>query len=65
MVVNSYYFELPAPDKWAEEYGPLKWAKKHCKSYITIYAVQKKGQYYYRFYFGNEKDYMWFKLRWS
>lgn len=63
--MTGYCFELPAPNGWAVDYEPLKWAKKHCKSYITNDAVQKKGQYYYRFYFGNEKDYMLFILRWS
>lgn len=45
-------------------YQPLVWAKKHCKSYITNDAVQKNGIYYYRFYFGQEKDIMLFMLRW-
>lgn len=46
-------------------YEPLAWAKQHCPSYITNDAVQKQGEYYYRFYFGNEQDRAWFALRWS
>ena len=46
-------------------FEPLLWAKKNCPSYITNDAVQKQGEYYYRFYFGNEKDQLMFLLRWS
>lgn len=52
---------LPGPYK---QYEPLTWAKKNCPSYITNDAVQKGGVYYYRFYFGNEKDMTMFILRW-
>ena len=45
-------------------YEPLAWAKKHCPSYITNDAVQKNGEYYYRFYFGKEQDQIIFALRW-
>ena len=46
-------------------FEPLLWAKKNCPSYITNDAVQKQGEYYYRFYFGNEQDQLMFLLRWS
>lgn len=46
-------------------YEPLEWAKKNCSSYITNDAVQKNGDYYYRFYFSKERDLIMFSLRWS
>lgn len=50
-------------------YEPLVWAKANCPSYITNDAVQKNGEYYYRFYFHNtdagERDRVMFALRWS
>lgn len=63
--MTSYHFDMPAPILYAPEYEPLEWAKKHCASYITNDAVQKNGIYYYRFYFYDEKDYMWFALKWA
>lgn len=38
----------------------LEWAKKYCPSYITNDA--KDG--YYRFYFKQEKECLFFKLKW-
>ena len=46
-------------------YEPLAWALAHCPSYITNDAVQKQGEYHYRFYFGDERDQIAFALRWS
>ena len=46
-------------------YELLEWAKQHCPSYITNDAVQKGGEYHYRFYFGDEQDRVMFLLRWS
>lgn len=46
-------------------YEPLVWAKKNCPSYITNNAVQKNGEYYYRFYFSKEQDQIIFALRWA
>lgn len=59
------YVDLPAPKDFFWTYQPLNWAKEHCKSYLTTDAVQKEGNYYYRFFFSDEKDIAWFKLRWS
>jgi len=42
-----------------------EWAKENCALYRKMMPLQIQGQYYYRFYFGNEKDRMWFSLRWS
>ena len=48
---------------------PLNWAKEHCKSYITNdihcdgYNTFDNSKVDY--FFSNEKDAMWFKLRWS
>lgn len=49
---------------FSNRYEPLNWAKKNCPSYITNDAVQKNGEYYYRFYFGKEQDQIIFALRW-
>ena len=45
-------------------FEPLDWAKEKCPSYITNDAVQKNGDYYYRFYFSQERDLTAFILRW-
>lgn len=62
------YIDIPVPSAMSGiEYGyePHIWAKQNCPSYITNDAVQRNGMYYYRFYFGNEKDQIWFAMRWS
>lgn len=59
------YVDLPAPGQYSPEYEPLVWAKKHCPSYITNTAVQKGGDYYYRFFFSSEVEMAAFILRWS
>ena len=62
------YVDLPVPvaiQGSYHRYEPLDWAKENCPSYITNDAVQIRGQYYYRFYFSNEKDRMWFTLKWA
>lgn len=62
------YVDIPACGSYSLDSIPnqaLSWAKKNCPSYITNDAVQKNGIYYYRFYFGQEKDIMIFMLRWS
>lgn len=46
-------------------YDALEWAKKNCPSYITNDTVKKEGNWYYRFFFGQEKDVMIFMLRWT
>jgi hypothetical protein len=53
---------IPGPHYF---YAPLEWAKSHCASYITNDAVQKNGDYYYRFYFGDPRDVTMFILRWA
>ena len=65
--VNNWV-DLPVPVAFAgceNRYEPLEWAKQHCPSYITNDAVQKEGEYHYRFYFGDERDAVSFALRWS
>ena len=55
---------LPYDPLWA----PLDWAKKYCPSYITN-DIHKYSNSYdssrIDYFFGNEKDAMWFVLRWS
>jgi hypothetical protein len=58
----------PAQQGASPKYEPLVWAKANCATYITNDAVQKNGEYYYRFYFGDseqgERDRLLFILRW-
>jgi hypothetical protein len=55
--------------KSATGFEALRWVKQHCPSYITNDAVQKQGQYYYRFYFqstpAGDRDRTIFALRWG
>jgi hypothetical protein len=47
-------------------YEALDWAKQHCRSYITNEGFRKEEDIYYvRFYFSDEKDQIWFTLRWT
>jgi len=64
----SYIFYSPISKPFQETEEMLKYAKETCPSYITndaFYYHHTTGERYYRFYFGNEKDYMLFVLRWS
>ena len=64
----SNWVDLPVLVAFAgceNRYEPLEWAKRHCPSYITNDTVQQQGEYYYRFYFGQERDRLMFLLRWS
>jgi hypothetical protein len=63
--MSNKYVDLRASEVYDSVYWPMSWAKKHCPSYITNEAVQKNGDYYYRFYFADEQDQLWFQLRWS
>jgi len=64
------WVDLPVPEAWPghSHVTPLDWAKAHCPTYITNDAVQRHGEYYYRFYFGDseqgEQDRVVFSLRW-
>ena len=54
---------LPYDPFWT----PLEWAKKHCSSYISN-DIHKYGNSYdssrIDYFFSDEKDAMWFALRW-
>ena len=63
--MSNKYVDLRASEVYDSVYWPIGWAKKHCPSYITNEAVQKNGDYYYRFYFADQQDQLWFQLRWS
>ena len=61
---------LPYDPAWRA----VEWAKQHCPSYITNEAVppeprrslsDSSNEYYIKYYFGNERDAVWFALRWS
>jgi hypothetical protein len=59
----------PAMPASATGFQALQWVKKNCPTYITNDAVQKNGEYYYRFYFqstpAGDRDRTVFALRWS
>ena len=69
--MNNYVDLLipPARQGCKAEYEPLEWVKANCATYITNDAVQKGGEYYYRFYFHatpeGDQDRTIFALRWS
>jgi hypothetical protein len=65
--MKQNYVDIPVPVATSSSkpgFEPLQWAKRNCPSYITNDAVQKQGEYYYRFYFGREQDQIVFALRW-
>jgi hypothetical protein len=62
----SYIFYSPISKPILKTEEMLKFAKANCPSYITNdLEVRGQNNWYYRFYFGDEKDYMLFVLRWS
>jgi len=62
----SYIFYRSVHTPFEQTDEMLSWAKTNCPSYITNDAVEKyKDDWYYRFHFKEEKDYMMFMLRWS
>ena len=61
---HIFYISVRQPFERIEEM--LTWARVNCPSYITNDAVKKdRDDWYYRFYFGQEKDYLLFALKWS
>jgi hypothetical protein len=64
-----YLLVPPCQQGESPTYEPLKWVKSNCPTYITNDAVQKNGEYYYRFYFqanaAGDRDRTMFLLRWS
>lgn len=61
----SYIFYSPISRTFEEIDEMLAWAKTHCTSYITNDSEKRSGDWYYRFYFGEEQDLSLFTLRWS
>jgi hypothetical protein len=61
----SYIFLSPVSLPFRRTESMLDWAKAHCSSYITNDTTKDDQDWYYRFYFGDERDYLMFKLRWS
>ena len=61
----SYIFYWPLTKAFKDTEELLAWAKKYCPSYITNDVEKRKDDWYYRFHFSEEKDYMLFKLRWD
>lgn len=69
----SYVFQTSTnPDSSLVD-SMLKWAKNHCKSYITCDSLidleipDNRYQYGYRykFYFSDEQDYVMFNIKWA
>lgn len=61
----SYIVTLPYDPLWPA----LDWAKQYCSSYITndVHKTLEQdigAEYQIDYYFADEKDAVWFKLRW-
>lgn len=64
MIVN--YVEIPANGSYELDIVRTRWAKLHCPSYITASTgVKKDGKHFYKYHFTDEKDMIFFMLRWS
>jgi hypothetical protein len=61
----SYIFYSSVSKPFLETEEMLVWAKVHCPSYITNDVEDREDDWYYRFYFGQEKDYVAFSLRYG
>lgn len=70
----SNWVDIPVPpvavyDVAATGFQALRWVRANCPTYITNDAVQKGGQYYYRFYFHatpeGDRDRTIFALKWA
>lgn len=62
----SYIFYSSVTNPFDHTEKMLVWAKVNCPSYIKNDVVEKsRDNWHHRFYFGNEKDYLLFVLRWS
>jgi hypothetical protein len=64
-MVMSYIFYSPVSKPFLQTEEMLVWAKVHCPSYITNDTEWREDDWYYRFYFGQEKDYVFFRLRYG
>jgi hypothetical protein len=60
----SYIFRRPVNSGFKETEEMTKWAVQHCPSYIAN-DVDQTGEWCYRLYFSDEKDYLMFVLRWA
>lgn len=63
-MVMSYIFKRPVNSDFKETEAMTTWAVRHCPSYIS-FDLNKVGEWCYRLYFNDEKDYMMFVLKWS
>jgi hypothetical protein len=61
----SYIFYSSVSKPFLQTKEMLVWAKVHCPSYITNDVEKRENDWYYRFYFGQEKDYVFFRLRYG
>jgi hypothetical protein len=64
----SYIFYWPVSKNFRDTEKLLVWAKKHCPSYITNDVERNSpdlNHWRYRFYFGDEKDYLLCMLTWG
>jgi len=64
--MNRHIVTLPS------NWDALDWAREHCKSYVTMRShIMNTTHGYYiddsrtDFFFDDEKDAVWFRLRWS
>lgn len=61
----SYIFYRPISEPYQTTQEMLSWAKEHCASFLTNDVEKRTDDWYYRFYFADEKDMLMFTLRWS
>ena len=61
----SYIFYWSVNNSFSETEKLMSWAKRHCPSYITNDVENRADGWYYRLYFGEEKDYVFFTLMWG
>ena len=63
--MTEYIFYQPVAQDFQSIKAMLAWAKANCPSYITNDYLRRGDGDFYRLYFGKEKDFVVFALRWS
>jgi hypothetical protein len=61
----SYIFYSPVSAPYQKTEEMLRYAKINCSSFTATDIEQRRDDWYYRFYFIDEKDYFLFTLKWS
>lgn len=62
----SYEVEISVLGRSApEKQEVLPWLRANCPSYKAYDLIMRDGIWIHKFEFGDEKDSVWFKLRWQ